>query len=113
MQVFYKNSKMAKQAKDEVSLARAYGQSGKWIAKCIQMLKAVPNLAEMFRPFFRRFRCNVLHGDKRGKFSLDERDPYRVLFEPKPPVPYTDDGGIDTERVVSVVVTDLHVDTNE
>lgn len=113
MQVSYKNAKMAKQAADLKSLTRAYGQSGKWIAKCIQTLMAVPNLAELFKPFFRRFRCHLLHNDKQGKYSLDEHDPYRVLFEPKPPVPYKDDGGIDTEKVESVIVTDLHVDTHE
>lgn len=113
MQVSYKNAKMAKEAADLKSLTRAYGQSGKWIAKCIQTLMAVPNLAELFKPFFRRFRCHLLHNDKQGKYSLDERDPYRVLFEPKPPVPYKDDGGIDTEKVESVIVTGLHVDTHE
>ena len=113
MQVFFRNDKMAKIAADLKSLSREYGQSGKWIAKCIQTLKAVPNLAELFKPFFRRFRCHLLHNDKQGKHSLVARGPYRVLFEPKPPVPLKDDGGIDTEKVVSVVVTDLHVDTHE
>ena len=113
MQVSYKNAKMAKQAADLKSLTRTYGQSGKWIAKCIQTLMAVPNLAELFKPFFRRFRCHLLHNDKQGKYSLDERGPYRVLFEPKPPVPYKDDGGVDTKEVESIIVTDLHVDTHE
>lgn len=113
MLVSYKNAKMAKQAADLKSLTRAYGQSGKCIAKCIQTLMAVPNLSELFKPFFRRFRCHLLHNDKKGKYSLDERDPYRVLFEPKPPVPYKDDGGIETEKVEAVIVTDLHIDTHE
>lgn len=113
MQVFFKNAKMAKVAADIKALTREYGQSAKWIAMCLQTLLAVPNLAELFKPFYRRFRCHLLHNDKKGKYSLDERDPYRVLFEPKPPVWLKEDGGVDAEKVTSVVVTDLHVNTHE
>ena len=80
MQVFFKNAKMAKAAADIKALNREYGQSGKWIAKCLNALRAAPNLAELFKPFFRSFRCHLLHNDKKGKYSLDERDPYRVGF---------------------------------
>lgn len=113
MQVFFKNAKMSKVAADIKTLNREYGQSGKWIAKCLNALRAAPNLAELFKPFFRSFRCHLLHNDKKGKYSLDERDPYRVLFEPKPPVPKKEDGGIDVDKVDTVVVTDLHIDTHE
>lgn len=113
MQVFFKNAKMAKAAADIKTLNREYGQSGKWIAMCLNALRAAPNLAELFRPFFRSFRCHLLHNDKKGKYSLDERDPYRVLFEPRPPVPKKEDGGIDVDKVIAVVVTDLHIDTHE
>ena len=62
----------------------------------------------------RRQNCvTVYEMDKKGKYSLDERDPYRVLFEPKPPVPKKADGGIDMDNVKAVVVTDLHIDTHE
>lgn len=113
MQVFFKNAKMAKVAADMKALTREYGQSGKWIAKCLNALRAAPNLAERFKPFFRSFRYHLLHNDKKGKYSLDERAPYRVLFEPKPPVPKKADGGIDMDNVKAVVVTDLHIDTHE
>ena len=113
MKVSYKNSKMEKLAKDEKTLKREFGQSARWIAKCLTILRAVPNLSELFKPFFRSFRCHLLHNDKMGKYSLDERDPYRVLFTPEPPVPRKGDGGIDTDKVVAVIVTDLHIDTHE
>ena len=61
MQVFFKNAKMAKVAADMKALTREYGQSGKWIAKCLNALRAAPNLAELFKPFFRSFRCHLLH----------------------------------------------------
>lgn len=51
MQVFFKNAKMAKVAADMKALTREYGQSGKWIAKCLNALRAAPNLAELFKPF--------------------------------------------------------------
>ena len=113
MKVSYKNSKMEKIASDEKLLKREYGQSARWIAKCLTILNAAPNLAELFKPFFRPYRCHLLRNDKKGKYSLDERDPYRVLFVPTAPVPKKEDGGDDTEKIVSVVVTDLHVNTHE
>lgn len=114
MNVFYKNSKMAKIAEDLRQLTRHFGQNAKWIAMCLQVLKAVPNLKELIvTPFFRRYRCHMLHNDKDGIYSMDVRDPYRVLFQPKPPVPMKEDGGIDEEKVDSVVVVDLHCDTHE
>ena len=113
MQVFFKTDKLAKIAQSVVTLTRHYGESGRWIAKCIAALRAAPTLGEFFKPALHRFRCHLLHNDKKGKYSLDERDPYRVLFEPKPPVPKKDDGGIDVDKVEAVVVTDLHIDTHE
>lgn len=113
MQVFFKNSKMEKVARSQETLDRTYGQSGKLIAKALAILRAVPNLAELFKPFFRAHRCHLLRNDKRGKFSIDERNPYRILFEPKEPVPKKVDGGIDLENVIAVVITDLHINTHE
>ena len=105
---------MAKVAKDLRKLTRHFGENGKWIAMCLQEIKAVPNLRELIvAPFYRRYRCHMLHNDKTGIYSMDIRDPYRVLFAPLPPVPKTDNGGIDEEKVDSVVVLDLHCDTHE
>lgn len=114
MRVFYKNSKMAKSAEDMRQLTRHFGQSAKWIAMCLQVLKAVPNLRELIvAPFFRRHRCHMLHNNKDGIYSMDTRDPYRLLFQPTQPVPLLVDGGIDEEKVESVVVIDLHCNTHE
>ena len=114
MTVFFKNKKLAKSAADLEVLDKNFGQSGRWIGKCIAVLKAVPNLAELFRPAHKRYRCHLLRNDKYGKYSLDERDPYRVLFKPVDPVPYKPGTKeIDAEKVDTVVVTDLHINTHE
>lgn len=114
MRVFFKNSKMAKSAEDMRQLTRHFGQSAKWIAMCLQTLKAVPNLKELIvAPFFRRYRCHRLHNNMDGIYSMDIRDPYRVLFQPKPPVPVLVNGGIDEEKVNAVIVVDLHCNTHE
>lgn len=114
MNVFFRNSKMAKIVADLGQLTRHFGQDAKWIAMCLQVLRAVSNLNELLVvPFYRRHRCHLLHNDKDGIYSVDVRGPYRLLFQPKPPVPLKVDGGIDEIKVDSVVVVDLHCDTHE
>ncbi|MDO5463285.1 MAG: killer suppression protein [bacterium] len=112
MRVTYKNKKMEKLAKDPRELRRVFGENERSIRKCLDTLRAVPNLAELFEPPFRRFRCHLLHNDKKGTYSLDVKDPYRLLFTPKEPVPIKSAGGIDVTKVEAVCVLELAIDTH-
>lgn len=113
MKVSFKTTKIAKKAESLNSLQRNFGEAGRWIAKCLLVLRAVPNLRELIvHPLHRRHRCHELTGDRAGSYSMDIRDPYRLLFRPEQPVPHKTDGGIDEEKVEAVVVTDLHCDTH-
>lgn len=113
MKVSYKTTKIAKDASSLDSLKRHFGEAGRWIAMCLQILQAVPNLRELLTAsFYKKYRCHALRGDRAGSYSLDTRDPYRLLFKPEPPVPEKPDGGIDEEKVEAVIVTDLHCDTH-
>lgn len=49
-------------------------------------------------------RCHELRGDRKGQLSVDLDHPYRLLFEADEPVPTREDGGLDWNRVVAIVV---------
>jgi toxin HigB-1 len=57
-------------------------------------------------------RCHELKHNLKGKFSVDLRHPYRLIFEPaEEPVPLKEDGGIDKSKVRTIrilIVEDTH-----
>ncbi|MDD3847374.1 MAG: type II toxin-antitoxin system RelE/ParE family toxin [Syntrophorhabdaceae bacterium] len=53
-------------------------------------------------------RCHQLSGRDAGTFSVDLNDQYRLLFIPADdPIPYDDDGGIDTTKVREIEITEI------
>ena len=54
-------------------------------------------------PFLHTIRYTT-RGDRRGQISVDLDHPYRLLFEADDPVPTREDGGLDWNRVVAIVV---------
>lgn len=106
--------KQQKQAKDIGTLKREYGQRGILIAKCLNILVAVKNLDELLRmPKSLNQRCHELHGNLKEIFSMDLVHPYRLLFEPKPPIPRREDGGIAYREVICVSVVSFSENTHE
>jgi proteic killer suppression protein len=50
-------------------------------------------------------RCHPLRGDRAGQFAVDLAHPYRLVFEPaNSPLPKTNDGGIDLEKVTAITI---------
>ena len=48
-------------------------------------------------------RCHPLKGNRKGQWSVDLKQPYRLLFEPaNEPLPTLADGGLDLEKVTAV-----------
>ena len=53
-------------------------------------------------------RCHPLHGKREGQYAVDLVHPRRLVFKPNhEPVPKMDDGGIDLEKVTSIIVTEV------
>ena len=50
-------------------------------------------------------RCHEHTGNNKGKLTVDLVHPYRLFFKPNhDPVPTKPDGGLDWEKVTSIVV---------
>jgi len=50
-------------------------------------------------------RKHELKVDRKGKFTVDLKQPYRLIFKPNHrPLPRKDDGGIDIKRVTFITI---------
>ena len=53
-------------------------------------------------------RCHPLHGNREGQYAVDLVHPRRLVFAPNhEPVPRKDDGGIDLDKVTSIIVIEV------
>ena len=64
-------------------LFRSLGtDSSKKLAIRLAALDAAESLADFWPPFSGPERCHELKGDRAGIFSIDLKQPYRLLFKP-------------------------------
>ena len=93
---------------DSRLLLRNYGQAARDIKKCFDVLSAAKSLGELL---VNRIRgCHALAGDLFEMFAMNTKQPYRMIFKPKPPAPRKDDGGIDVDKVADVVIVEMNID---
>lgn len=80
------DKKLKKALQDEKERKRRFGAD---MAKKIQLrmdaLKAAESLADFWPPYSGPERCHELKGDRAGTFSMDLKQPYRLLFDPTDP----------------------------
>ena len=108
MEVSFKSKKHERILGDDRLLLKTYGENARDVKKCHQLLVAATRLADLTVARVRR--CHQLSGDREDCFAMDDKQPFRFVFMPTPPVPRKEDGGIDCGKVVSVVVVDPCVD---
>jgi proteic killer suppression protein len=48
----------------------------------VNVLRAAASLADFWPPMSKPERCHELQGDRAGTFSIDVKQPYRLLFKP-------------------------------
>ncbi len=90
MNVKCEKKKLRKALEDEQECVRAYGRDmAKRIYLRLNQLSAADNLGVFWPPLSLPNRCHELKGDRKGVFSMDLVQPYRLLFkavgEPDPP----------------------------
>lgn len=67
---------------DEAACRRSYGADmAKKIALRLGGLRAAESLADFWPPKSGPERCHELKGDRAGMFSVDLKQPYRMLFK--------------------------------
>jgi len=69
-------------------------------------LRAATNLSEI--TYLPPPRCHELKDDRRGQFSVDLKQPYRLYFIPaNDPVNHLKDGGVNRARVTSIEIIEI------
>jgi proteic killer suppression protein len=83
MDIFISDRRLRKVALDDAACRRQYGvDMAKKIALRLSSLRAAASLADFWPPKSGPERCHELKGDRKGTFSVDLNQPYRLLFQP-------------------------------
>jgi len=109
MEITYKSNKLAKSVDSPRSIQRNYGTRAKLVNQRIQELKAAPTL-ETIRSI-PAANCHELKGDRRAELAVDISPNHRIIFEPNhKPKPTREDGGLDWNRITSIVINEIGED---
>src|SRR5580698_8770984 len=83
MEILVSDKRLRKVIDDDAACRRQYGADmAKKLALRLAALRAADSLADFWPPKSGPERCHELKGDRAGTFSVDLKQPYRLLFEP-------------------------------
>ena len=83
MELITRNRKLRAAMSSEPECLRQFGRDMcKKLLLRIAALKAAPSLGVFWPPKSGPERCHELIGDQKGVFSMDVKQPYRLLFRP-------------------------------
>jgi plasmid maintenance system killer protein len=83
MDIYVSDNNLRKAIEDETACKRQYGADmAKKLTLRLAALRAADSLADFWPPKSGPERCHELKGDRAGTFSVDLKQPYRLLFEP-------------------------------
>lgn len=103
MDITFKNDKMEKAFNSEKELKRAYGEQARYIQRRMAVLRAAATLAQVSN--LPPDRCHELESSKGGKYAVDLKQPYRLVFcVANDPIPMKDDGGVDKAKVTAIEI---------
>ena len=104
MDINFKNQNLEKVFISEKELSKRFGQeNGRLIMRRMMVLKATTFPAEV--PHTKPERKHQLTGNRHGKFAVDVKHPFRIVFKPNhKPIPKRDDGGIDEYKITAITI---------
>src|SRR5437660_2856846 len=83
MEIYVRDNKLKAALEDEATCKRRYGKDmTKKLNLRLAALRAAISLADFWPPMSGPERCHELKGDLAGTFSIDLKQPYRLLFVP-------------------------------
>jgi len=83
MELRVRDNKLGAALEDEAVSRRRYGlDMAKKLKLRLAALRAAESLADFWPPMSGPERCHELKGDLAGVFSVDVKQPYRLLFAP-------------------------------
>ncbi len=84
MDIDVSDNKLRSAIEDEAVCRRRYGSDmAKKIKLRLAALRAADSLADFWPPESGPERCHELEGGRAGTFSIDLKQPYRLLFKPR------------------------------
>jgi len=107
MDISISDKRLRKAANDPAACQREYGLNmAKKIALRLVGLRAADSLSDFWPPKSGPERCHELKGDRKGTFSMDLNQPYRLLFEAsKPPAEEVTDEQQRWKSITSIDIT--------
>src|SRR6266404_1994150 len=82
MDIYVSDKQLGSAINDEGVAKRSYGADmARKLGLRLASLKAAVSLADFWPPKSGPERCHELKGDRKGTFSVDLNQPYRLLFE--------------------------------
>ena len=107
MDITFRTRTLKKIFSSEQNLKREYGdRRARTIMLRLSTLRNAPTLAMV--PIAPPHRRHQLVGDRQGQYAVDLVHPYRLIFRPDhEPLPYKDDGGIDTLQVTTIMILEV------
>lgn len=83
MKVWFRNKKLKRELEDDAERVKTYGPfMAKKIKLRLDALMAANSLADFLPSYSGSERCHELTGNLVGTFSIDVKQPYRLLFWP-------------------------------
>jgi proteic killer suppression protein len=91
MEILINDGKLRSAIEDDAACRRSYGADmAKKIKLRIAALRAAESLADFWPPKSGPERCHELKGNQTGTFSVDVKQPYRLVFKPAEEPPESD-----------------------
>jgi plasmid maintenance system killer protein len=107
MDIYVSDNNLRSAIEDEAASKRRYGADmAKKLKLRLDALRAADSLADFWPPKSGPERCHELTGDRAGTFSVDLKQPYRLLFkaiEVTPPAGRSD----EQQRWTSITAIDI------
>jgi proteic killer suppression protein len=108
LEIRVKDRRLKAALEDEALCKRRYGPAmTKKIALRLAALRAADSLADFWPPMSGPERCHELKGDRSGQFSMDVKQPYRLLFEPVESGPVSAGNPDERQRWKSITAVDI------
>jgi len=103
----YVSDRNLRRAIDDGTVGQRYGTDmAKKIKLRLAVLRAAESLGDFWPPKSGPERCHELKGDRAGTFSVDLKQPYRLLFKPIEPAPPLDRSA-ERQRWQAITATDI------
>jgi proteic killer suppression protein len=105
VEIVFTSKRLRKICNDHSQAVKKWGSdNARLLRKVLDEMYDSDNLAIFLSlPRVRNSRCHPLRKDLKGKYAIDLRHPYRLIFEPaNEPLPLKRDGSLDCEKVTVI-----------